>query len=120
MKKTILYIVISFLLQQSVAVAQSTGTIRGILKDSVGQQVLRDASVLALNVKDSSVEASTLSGAGGAFILRNVPLNSVLLQISFQGYAPFFKTITLSNNKTTVSLDTIYMAIQPKIWVMLL
>jgi hypothetical protein len=86
--KKILPILFILIIAYNNGFAQSTGTIRGILQDSTGQQVLRDASVMALHSKDSSVEVSTLSGAGGTFALRNVPLTTVILQISFQGYAP--------------------------------
>ncbi|PZX60516.1 TonB-dependent receptor [Hydrotalea sandarakina] len=112
--KKILPILFILIIAYNDGFAQNTGTIRGILKDSTGQQVLRDASVMALNSKDSSVEVSTLSGAGGTFALRNVPLTTVILQISFQGYAPYFKTITLSANRPSVNLDTIFMAVQAK------
>lgn len=113
MKKALLIFFI-LIINHSYNFAQNSGTIRGIVKDSTGQQVLRDASVMALNSKDSSVEVSSLSGAGGSFVLRNVPLTTVILQISFQGYAPYFKTITLSANKPSVNLDTIFMAVQAK------
>ncbi|MFT3902169.1 MAG: carboxypeptidase regulatory-like domain-containing protein [Niabella sp.] len=96
---------LSFLLFYS-AHAQ-TGTIKGIVKDSLTGVVLEGATVSAFG-KDSSLLNYKLSDVQGNFSIDKIPIkNSVLLHVSYVGYAPFSRHITLDSilRETTILLS---------------
>ncbi len=112
MKIIILTIASIFLV--NIAFAQTSGTIKGKLIDSVGKQSMKDASITVLALEDSTVEAFGLAKEDGSFEVLNVPLGNFIVQFSFQGYSSISKTITLSKEKPEVILGTIYMPLYAK------
>jgi uncharacterized membrane protein YgcG len=91
------------------AMAQTSGTVKGKLMDSVNKQSLKDASITVLDAKDSTLEVFTLAKADGSFSLANITFGKMIVQVKFQGYDNFSKTITFSPTNSVVDLGTIYM-----------
>jgi len=91
------------------ASAQTTGSIRGKLIDSVNKQSLKDASITVIDAKDSSMEVFGLAKEDGTFSLANITFGSMIVQVKFQGYEPYSKTITFSQANASVNLGTIYL-----------
>lgn len=90
---------------------QSTGTLKGKLIDSVGKQLLKDASITLLDAKDSTLEVFGLAKQDGSFSIDNISLSQMIVQIKFQGYENYSKNVTFSKTNTLIDLGTIYMKI---------
>jgi hypothetical protein len=91
--------------------AQSTGTIKGQLIDTVGKQSLKQATVSLLNKTDSSVYTYVLSRDDGSFIFQNISLNAYILSINFQGYDTYRKNVNVTADASSVDLSNIYLHI---------
>ncbi len=98
--------ILSFLIVALVN-AQNTGTLKGKLVDSIGKQVLKDASITLLDAKDSTLEVLGLAKQDGSFNLTNISFGTMILQIKFQGYETYTKNIVFSKNNVTVDLGVI-------------
>jgi len=110
MKNFLLAIVL--LVSVNFGFGQANGTLKGRLIDTTGKQSLKDASIVILDPKDSTLEQYTLAKEDGSFELRGIVYKTYLLRVSFQGYAPYFKTVTLSAANPNVTLGNIYMKTQ--------
>ncbi len=104
----ILFIIAIFLLATT-ANAQQNPTLKGKLTDTVAKQSLKDATITILHPKDSTVEAFGLANKEGNFEIRATSFGTYLIQISFNGYEHFFKTVSFSKQNATVDLGTIYL-----------
>jgi hypothetical protein len=91
--------------------AQTSGTIKGILVDTVSKQSLKDASVSILDAKDSTVEAFSLAKTDGSFEVKGIPFGNYVLQISFQGYQTIFQKVTFSKANPTADLGKVFVKI---------
>jgi len=109
-----LYFFLSCLLITTISLAQTSGTIKGKLIDSIGKQSLKDASITVLDSKDSTLEVFGLAKTDGSFELKNIALGKMIVQITFQGYRPVNKTVTLTKENTIVDLGEVRMTIQSK------
>ena len=107
MNKIVTLIICLFL--TAAASAQTTGTLRGKLIDSLNKQSLKDASVTVLDGRDSTLEVFTLARQDGSFSRDNIPFGLMIVQIKYQGYEPYSKKVTFSKTNATVDLGTIYM-----------
>jgi len=85
------------------------GSIKGKLVDSIAKQSLKDASISVLDPKDSTVEALGLAKDDGSFEVKNIPLGSYILHISFQSYESKFKRIILSTSNADLNMGNIYL-----------
>lgn len=92
----------------SAALAQK-GSVKGKLADSTYKDILSEATVSILDIKDSSVVAYTISNAKGEFEIKNLDTGTFRLSISYQGYQPFSKKITIRADQPVVDLATVYM-----------
>ena len=90
--------------------AQTTGSIKGKVIDSVGKQSLRDASIELLKASDSSMVLLGLARQDGNFEVGNIPLGSYILRISFQSYASFFKKIKITSTTNQINIGTVYLS----------
>ena len=109
-----LYFFLVCLFVTTISLAQTSGTIKGKLVDSVGKQSLKDASITVLESKDSTLEVFGLAKSDGSFELKNISFGKMLVQITFQGYQPINKTITLSKENAVVDLGDVNMLVQSK------
>ncbi|HMR83700.1 MAG TPA: outer membrane beta-barrel protein [Niabella sp.] len=94
--RTFLLCSLIFLLKATIVQAQ-TGTVKGTVKDSLTGAVLESATV-SLFKKDSSLINYQLSDGYGGFSLSKIPLGSdIILNVSYVGFKPFYKTIKLDS-----------------------
>jgi hypothetical protein len=84
--KKIFFVMIAFAGLGMHANAQKvSGTIKGILQDSVSATPLSDATVSIVRLKDSSLISFTITNASGAFEIKNIEAGTYNLVSSFQG-----------------------------------
>ena len=101
------FILLAFIGCSAITMAQTVGTVKGKLVDSLNKQSLKDASVTVLDGRDSTLEVFGLAKGDGSFNLTNIAFGTMILQIKFQGYETFTKKIVFSKNNATVDLGTI-------------
>src|SRR5688572_14049709 len=89
-------------------VSAQTGIVKGKLVDS-SQQVLANATVSVLQIKDSSLISYILSDDKGAFEIKNLPSGEYTLFASFMGYGVYQKIFTVAGTKRIVDLGIITM-----------
>jgi len=87
-----------------------TGTVQGKLYDSVFVDNLVDATVTILHATDTSVISYTLADAKGEFRLKNIPVGSYRLMISYQGYTTRYIKFSIKADSANVQLGTVYMS----------
>ena len=75
-----------------------TGTVKGILTDSIGQS-LNNATISILHKADSSLVNYALSDEKGAFEIKNLAAGDYHLFISFTGYETFRCSFSISSRK---------------------
>lgn len=100
-----------FLFLAFTAGAQTSGTLKGKLIDSVGKQTLKDASITVLDARDSTLDVFGLAKADGSFLISNVTFGDMIVEVKFQGYEPFSKKVTFSKTNNIVDLGNIYMVL---------
>ncbi len=104
----LLLTVFTFILFANSVQSQSIN-LRGKLIDTVGKQSLLNASISLLDKTDSTLEQFTLAKESGSFEMKNLSVGTYLLQITFQGFEPIYKKITLSKEETDKNLGSIYL-----------
>ncbi len=99
---TFLFIITSF--------AQNTsGSVKGILIDSVSREPITDATVSVIEQKDSSLTSFTLSSSNGSFDIKNLDSGTYTLVASYQGLETIKKTFSISPGKTTIDFGMLEM-----------
>jgi hypothetical protein len=96
MKKLSLFL--ALMMWSWVALAQSPSkvTIKGVVKDTTNESLMY-ATVMLLNVTDSSLMHFTRSDDEGAFEFKNVKNEPMLLKISYVGFIPYQQTLGGTN-----------------------
>ena len=102
-------IIVTCILLAMPASAQTTGSIKGKLVDSLNKQSLKDASIIVLDARDSILEVFGLANADGSFSILNISMGAKIIQVKFQGYEPFSKEEVFSQQNVNVNLGTIYL-----------
>lgn len=92
-----------------VSFSQNNPSLKGKVIDSTAKQNLKDAAISVLSPKDSTVESFALAKADGSFEVKGFSLGTYLVQVSFNGYGSFFKTITFNKQSPVVDLGTVYL-----------
>jgi len=88
-----------FLSQALLAQNPSRVTIKGSAMDTLGNE-LAYATVMLLNIKDTTLENFTRSDDKGAFSFKNVRNSEYLLKISYIGYLPYQLHLNVSAVET--------------------
>ncbi|HKB42790.1 MAG TPA: TonB-dependent receptor, partial [Chitinophagaceae bacterium] len=92
----------------SISHAQNTdGSIKGKLIDTAAKQPISDATVSAINAKDSSLASYTLSDKQGAFQIKNLDTGKYRLVITHQGYTETKKPFSITIVKKTIDLGNL-------------
>lgn len=89
-----------------IPILKSQNIISGTLI-SEEQSALPYVNVVLMNIVDSSIVSSTISGQDGDFELREVPPSSYLLAFSAIGYRKTVLTASLENEQTSLALGKI-------------
>jgi hypothetical protein len=85
------------------------GQIKGLLTDSSATHPLSDATVALLNGRDSSLASTAFTDNKGAFSFTGVALGDYRIYITFLGYKPIFKSVTISATQPDLDMGTIHL-----------
>ncbi|MGM9760731.1 MAG: outer membrane beta-barrel protein [Parabacteroides sp.] len=88
----------------------SSVDLTGRVVEEGSNQPIEQATVRLLNPKDSSLVRGVASIANGSFTLKNVKKGSYLLNISFVGFDPLYKTVRVSGTSNPQQLGTLALA----------
>lgn len=104
-----LLLLFSLLTLTNTSIAQSPGkiTIKGVLKDTLGEYV-PFATVMLLSPKDSTLQNFTTTTDKGEFRFSGVKNTSYLLKISHMTFMPFQKNISFSGSEVS-DLGVLYL-----------
>ncbi|MDR0231937.1 MAG: outer membrane beta-barrel protein [Dysgonamonadaceae bacterium] len=89
---------------------QNNLSITGIIVDNTTKEPVDFATVSLLNAKDSSFVSGNMSDAKGVFTLRGVSKGNFLINVTYVGYKPVYKPVTLSGANATTNVGTISLA----------
>lgn len=107
MKRTAFISILLFLFALGARAQQ--GQIKGLLTDSSATHPLPDATVALLYGRDSSLAATSFTDKKGAFSFTGVTPGNYRVYITFLGYQPVFKSVTVSADKPTADMGTIHL-----------
>lgn len=105
-----LFVITFFTLAAYEAAAQKF-SITGTVADSA-RSPLPSSAVMLLSAKDSTLINFAVTDVRGAFEIKNVSLGDYLLKITFVGYSPFEKKISVSGNLSVINVGLIKMEAQ--------
>jgi hypothetical protein len=74
-------------------------SIKGIVRDSTDNILLKNASISLLRAKDSILVKFTRSTEIGEFSITNLPADKYLMLVTFPDYADYVENFTLSKNQ---------------------
>ena len=83
------------------------GSIKGKLIDTAAKQPISDATVSAINAKDSSLASYTLSDKQGSFEIKGLDSGSYRLVISHQGYMETKRTLSITGANKNINLNNL-------------
>lgn len=104
MKKIFTLTALLLVFMASANAQKADGSIKGKLIDTSGKQPLNGATVSAINKKDSSLATFTLTNKQGVFEIKGLEYGNYQLVISFQGYEPMKKNVTVSADSKAIEL----------------
>lgn len=113
MKKIILSMLL-LVLSSASAVAQRA-TVKGTVVDAAQKEPVIGASVVLLNPKDSTQVTGVVSNVEGRINLGVSKYGTYILRISYMGYQPQYKNITLDKNNKTYDLGTVVLQEDAKV-----
>lgn len=111
-KKWLVLIGISFftLLSLPVKAQQSKKIeIKGTIIEKNSQEPIEAATVRLLSGRDSTMKAGVASGANGRFSLKNIPLGTYLLHISYIGLEPVYQLLQVTGASAAINVGNIEM-----------
>lgn len=76
---------------------QAPASVRGVVVEKISSKPLAGASVLLLHLPDSTRQGS-ISNRQGAFVVDNVQRGRYLLTVSFVGYKPYSRPLTVADS----------------------
>jgi outer membrane receptor protein involved in Fe transport len=98
----ILYVPLSLKAQSN-----ADGIVSGKIVDGTTQQPIEFATVLLINKADNKTAKAIQSDMQGAFKFDKVPYNAYILKISYIGFDPVNKEITLSASQKSINAGSI-------------
>ncbi|MDB5190746.1 MAG: hypothetical protein JWQ96_309, partial [Segetibacter sp.] len=109
----LLFLLVAYTATPGFTQTKNTGSVRGKVTDSTGNQSLKDATVSVLDAGDSSVVVFGLSKEDGTFFIENVPFGNNILLVTYQGFGELEKLFTLSAEKPEFNAGSIRLASLP-------
>lgn len=88
--------------------AQSSGSIKGIVRDSSEHKTLNHATISILH-NDSATVAQAISGEDGSFFITSIAYGDFILKISFTGYETRFSNFTIDSANNKLNAGIIYL-----------
>ena len=95
-------------------ISAQLGSVKGKLLDTTTKQSLSNATIAVLQTNDSSLINYTLSDTKGLFEIKNIPVGTFQLFISFTGYQVYKKSFDISADKLVFDLGVINMQLEFK------
>ena len=93
---------------KSVNTTVNPGIVKGILRDTAHNYVLRSATISVYKAADSALMNYQISNNYGEFIFKNLPVDTKLrLDVSYVGYQSFRKIFTIPAGKNELDLKTL-------------
>jgi hypothetical protein len=83
------------------------GQIKGLLTDSSAVTPIADATVALLNGRDSSLAATVFTDKKGAFSIPGVALGDYRVYITYLGFKPIFKSLTVTAANPVVDMGNV-------------
>jgi hypothetical protein len=108
--KSIFTILVFLSLTGLKGLGQTSGTVRGRLKDTATHSPVADATITVLNARDSSLVNFTRSNASGAFVLSGLNNGVYRLQVSHVGYRTDTRNFVIGDLIKTVDLGELILA----------
>ncbi|MCD2424890.1 outer membrane beta-barrel family protein [Niabella pedocola] len=103
------------LLPFAVFAQKKTGSIKGILYDSINDYALQSASVTVYKQADSSIVEFQLSNTQGEFEIKNIPVKTALYcMISYTGYRPLIRNFQLDTLTMLTNFGKLFLTHQGK------
>ena len=89
-----LFMLPSLSINLSAQTLKSEATVNGIVKTSEGD-ILADATIQLLDGQSRIIKKLVLSGQDGTFSISDVPAGNYVVCISYVGFEPIYKAITV-------------------------
>ncbi|MBO9592447.1 MAG: hypothetical protein J7599_06010 [Niabella sp.] len=113
MRRLVLLILI--LLPFAVFAQKKTGSIKGILYDSINDYALQSASVTVYKQADSSIVEFQLTNTQGEFDIKNIPAKTALYCIiTYTGYRPLIRDFQLDTLNMLTNFGKLFLTHQGK------
>ena len=104
MKKLLSFVIVCVCASVVVMAQKKDVVVSGLVQDKQSTEPVMQATVRLLTVKDSAFVAGGVSDLDGRFLLPAVVSGSYLMKVSYTGYVPTWKNLTL---KKSVDIGTI-------------
>ena len=114
MLRTILFFFILVGLNMS-AIAQNDGLIKGFVTDPAENIKLENSTIAILNSKDSTLVDFTRVATDGSFTIQNLKLDSLILMITYPGYADYVEHFRLDASQSTIDFANINLVLKAKL-----
>lgn len=86
------------------------GIVKGIVRDSVHNHVLRSATAAVYLVKDRALLGYQITNTSGEFMLGNLPPETLLrIEISFIGYSGIYRDFIVPADKHQIDFKTLFL-----------
>jgi hypothetical protein len=106
--KKIYVIVLTFIFFGLGAEAQKvSGSVRGVLMDSISKQPLADATVSLVDLKDSSLISFSLTDENGRFEIKNIAAGDYQVVSSFTGLQSLRQKISITADNPQIDLGAV-------------
>jgi hypothetical protein len=113
MKKILLIVLIGFIATNSNA--QKTGTVKGLIFDTIAKQPVSSATITVLKRNDSSLVTFTMTTSNGQFSLNNIEFGDYRLLVTHVGYHNVNKYFSISESSKNVDLNNIEVSDKNKV-----
>ena len=109
MKKFYILFLVLLAAGTSIHAQRVSGTVRGIIQDSVSGSPLGDATVSVMALKDSSLLSFTVTSSTGRFEIKNIAAGDYQLLVSFTGLQTLKKKFSITEQAPVVDLGALDM-----------
>lgn len=95
-----------------VALAQNTGTLKGVVADTANNSKLHNATISILNAKDSTLYKFTRANQQGNFTISPVKKGKFILLLTYPEYADYVSFFTIDSANTSIDFKQINMKLK--------
>ena len=107
MQKITFLFFLLFLVFATALAQKPAGIIKGVLMDTAARQPLAGATVSVVFAKDSAMVNYAMSDKTGLFEIKDLANDTYHVHISFQGFEPYEKTVSITGDRQSVDLGKI-------------